>query len=142
MTKATTAAKAKKESEIVEVADIEMEITSETTIESEIVEETPEVEVVVESEAPAKIKNVLLHRFTQEDVTNKNPELMERLYKTFEPMGIHADRDQVFDLMEFYFDWYASRQEELKAEEERKRKDAMERIQKLAQQAGLEVQVA
>lgn len=108
------------------------------------IETTPVLEAVEPTETVERKKsvNVLLARYTPEDLYNRNPEIYERFYKTLEPMGIAGDRDELFNLLDRYLDWYGEKQKELEAQEQQKRAEAEKKVRKLAEQLGLSVTVA
>lgn len=121
----SAAVKAKKE-ETIEVSGVDIEVDP--------------VEVEPVTEAP-KRRNILLHRFTDEDLYNRNPEIYERLYKTFEPMGIAGNQEEIASLIQRYYDWYKDAQQQIEAEKKQKLAEAQEQIRKMAEKAGLKISI-
>jgi hypothetical protein len=121
MTKAVAANKSKKEETI------------------EVTQEPLEANTEAQAEPTQSIHNVLVHRFTPEDAASGNPALCERLYKTFQPMGIHDKPEAIASLMSLYTAWYAAKEAEIKAEEKRKQDEVKEKLRAMAEKAGIQL---
>lgn len=130
-TKAKAAVKANKVEPI--IAQDELSNTPEIANESPATEEGESVE------AKERRCNILLQRFTSEDLRNKNPRIFERLYKTFEPMGIQDNPDAIYDLLTDYNNWLDTVRADLEAKAKREKEDAIERLKAIAEKAGIDL---
>jgi hypothetical protein len=122
---------------------IESQPETETAIEeTEVVTQTESV-TETESATPElqRNKNVLLQRFTSADIAGHNPALYERLYKTFEPMGVAGNLEAITSLMTDYLEWLSSRKTALEAEAEAKKLEARQKLLALAAKAGITINI-
>ena len=129
-TKAKAAVKAKSD---------ELPTVVDQSIDDVATEETATVELVDEQGQPKRQCNVLLQKFTSEDIENKHPRLYERFYRTFEPMGIANDRNAVNALMDDYFEWMADAGKRIAEKQEQDRQDAIAKINALAEKMGIDL---
>jgi histidinol phosphatase-like PHP family hydrolase len=76
-----------------------------------------------------------------EHLANRDPDLFDRLYRTFQPMGIEGDLSAIASLMTDYLDWLSSRKTALEAEAEAKKLEARQKLLALAAKAGITINI-
>ncbi len=86
----------------------------------------------------SKVRGILLRNFSAEDVTNKNPDLHQRLFVTFKPLGIEDKPDLIHQLIDDYSIWQKANNAELQAEKLKAQAEAIEKAKQMLIKQGID----